>query len=203
VGVGLAHAPEAPLHGLLDEPPVERLAVDRPATGRLVGGDQLVERAEPGHLQRGAEPPRLHADPRQVLERVTQVDELPVDGGREPLGTDDHVAEAQVAVDDHGRRALGPVGDQPVVGLLEGGAHVLHGLVALPVLGEGVELPHAGHLGRVDGVEPGQEPPDVADERAAGGGVLVVAQDPAGQRLARHAGHDEPRRAEAAAVVVG
>src|SRR5205823_10255527 len=78
---GLAHATNAPLERLLDEPPVEDISIDRAAAGFLIGGDQLVDRADPADLERCAEAPRLHAEPGQVLDRVAQVHQLPVDGG--------------------------------------------------------------------------------------------------------------------------
>ena len=77
VDVGLEHAADAPGERLRDEPPVQRVAVDGPTAGRLVGGDELVDRPEPADLERCAEAPRLEAEPGEVLERVA-------DGGPAP-----------------------------------------------------------------------------------------------------------------------
>ena len=52
---------------------------------RFVGGDELVDRADAADLERRAEPPRLDAQPREVLEGIADVHELPVDRGREPV----------------------------------------------------------------------------------------------------------------------
>ena len=51
---------------------------------------------------RRAEPPRPHAEPAEVLERVAEVGQLPVEHRPQPVRPDDQVAEAEVAVHDHG-----------------------------------------------------------------------------------------------------
>ena len=52
-------------------------------------------------------------------------------------------------------------------------------------------------------MEAGEEAAEVADERTACLGERLVPEDPAGDRLARHAPHHEAGRAEELAVVVG
>ena len=64
----------------------------------LVGVEQLVVATEAGDRRTTAEPPCLHAQPAEVLHRIAQVRQLPVDHRPEPIGTDDDVAEAEVAV---------------------------------------------------------------------------------------------------------
>ena len=198
----LTHAADAPLQRLLHEPPVERGAVDRSAAGALVGREQLVDRADAADLVRRAEAPCLHAQPGQVLHGVTDVHQLPVDDGGEAFAVDDDVAHAQVAVHQRRRRARRTVGLEPRVGLLEGRAAIGHHAVRRPVARQLVDLGHAGHLRRIDRVQTREERAELVDEHVARAGELVVAQDPARERLARHCAHHQPGGAEVRAVVV-
>ena len=76
------------------------------AAGRLVGR-RRARRAwpTPPAGQRRAEPPRPHAEPAEVLHRVAEVGELPVEDGPEPVVVDEEVAEPEVAVHDAAARS--------------------------------------------------------------------------------------------------
>ena len=136
------------------------------AARAFVRGDELVDRAEPADLERRAEAPRLDAQPREVLERVADVHELPVDRGREPVLVDDHVARAA------GRRArsssrsrAGRLATQPLVALLERRARRRRVARRPPrTARRESSVGRARHLGGIDGVQPGEEPAEVVDE---------------------------------------
>ena len=181
---------------------MQRAAVDRPPARGLVGGDELVDRPEAADLERFTEAPCLEAEPGEVLERVADVHELPVDDRVQAGGSDDDVADAEVAVDEGvgGRRRA--VRHQPGVRLVEGRAAVVERAVLVPDA-EGIGRLGAGQLCGVDGVEAGEEAAEVADEHAACLRERLVPEDAAGDRLARHAPHDEAGRAEESTVVVG
>ena len=176
--------------------------VDLSAAGALVGREQLVDGAEPTDLVRRAEAPCLHAQPGQVLHRVTDVDQLPVDDRGEAVVVDDDVPHAQVAVHQRRRRARRTVGLEPRVGLLEGRAAIGHHAVRRPVARQLVDLGCAGHLRGIDRVQTREERAELVDEHVARAGELVVAQDPARERFAPHRAHHQPRGAEVRAVVV-
>ena len=96
-------ADHAPLQRAEHLPEVQVRGVDG-VTGRVgVDRQQLLGRAEstgaPVHV---AEPPRLHAEPAEVLDRVAEVREFPVEHRAQPLRSDDEVAGAEVAVHERG-----------------------------------------------------------------------------------------------------
>ena len=138
VEVGLEHAPDAPTQRLLDEPPVQRVAIDGPPARGLVRGDELVDRPEPADLERFTEAPGLETEPGEILERVADVDEFPVDDRVQAGRSDDDVADAEVAMDEcvgGGRRA---VGHEPGVRLVEDRAPVGEPAVLAPHGIEGI-----------------------------------------------------------------
>ena len=75
------------------------VAVDRRAAGRLVAGPQVLALAEAAdRLVDHAEAPGGGADPAQVLHRIADVGDLPVEHGAHAVRADDQVAVAKVAV---------------------------------------------------------------------------------------------------------
>ena len=79
VPFGLAAAEQGPAHRAVQLPPVLGRLVRRGAAARGVAGHQVGARAEPADRAGRAEPPRLGAQPAQVLPRVAAVGELPVE----------------------------------------------------------------------------------------------------------------------------
>src|SRR5439155_24023496 len=80
MAVRLAHAADRPAEVAEDFPVRHRAAVHGPAARRLVGREELVrlsDAAEPQGVL--PEAPRTHARPGQVLRRVADVGELPVE----------------------------------------------------------------------------------------------------------------------------
>ena len=173
VGRGLDHADDPPLERAQHLPPVQRVAVDDLARGGLVRPDQLVDRPEPADPRLGPEPPGPHAQPAQVLERVAAVGQLPVEHRPQPVGSDDEVPVAEVAVDDRVPRAdgRGPVARQPAEAQLEGRVRLADRVERGPELGD---LVAAG--------------PARAPRRARCGGC-----GPAPRRTGRRAGGGRPR----------
>ena len=61
--------------------------VDRAAAGARVRVEELGDVAEAAdELVGDAEPPRLHAQPAEILDRIAEVRELPVEHGADALG---------------------------------------------------------------------------------------------------------------------
>src|SRR5213078_1015541 len=110
----LHHADDRPLPVPEHLPPARRGRVDGRAAGARVGGEELLALAEAAdRLRVRAEAPRAHAEPAQVLHRIADVGELPVEDGAQALGTEDDVADAEVAVHEglgarRGRRSREP-----------------------------------------------------------------------------------------------
>src|SRR5947208_15325858 len=95
----LHHADDRPLAVPEHLPPAHRRRVDGRAAGARVGGEELLALAEAAdRLRVRAEAPRAHAEPAQILHRIADVGELPVEHGAQALGTEDDVADAEVAV---------------------------------------------------------------------------------------------------------
>src|SRR5207244_608301 len=82
-------------------------AVGRPAALGLVGREELLDGADPGRFRADPEPPGLDAQPGEVLQRIADVDQFPVEDRPQPVLPHDDVAEPEVAVDDGARRRVG------------------------------------------------------------------------------------------------
>ena len=164
---------------------------------RGVRGEQLVVGPDAGHRQRRPEAPGLHAEPAQVLHRVAHVGQLPVDDRRQARLVDDQVAEPEVPVHDGRPDRRRPVGLQPAEPQLEGGMGLADGVEDLA----GTARPGRWPRGRARStgssrVQRGQRLPQLGGERGAGGGEALVAEDAAGDGLARDLRDDHERRAE-------
>ena len=105
MGRRLHDADDAPLQRAERLPPSHDVGIDFRPRRRRVGVEQVLVLTEPTHRLRRAEPPRPYAQPAEVLQRVADVRDLPVEHGPQAVRTDDEVAEAEVAV--HDGRALG------------------------------------------------------------------------------------------------
>ena len=139
--------------------------------------------AHAGHREIAAEAPGPHARPAQVLHRVAEVGQFPVDDGMQAVGTDQHVAEPEVAVHHGLARAGGTVLLQPAEGELEGGDRVAEPVEHLAVLVQLVDgLQEVQLVGR-DGVDGGEGAPELGRQPGASVAVGVVAQDAPGDRF--------------------
>ena len=183
VPFGLAAAEQGPAHRAVQLPPVLGRLVRRGAAARGVAGHQVGARAEPADRAGRAEPPRLGAQPAQVLPRVAAVGELPVEHPAKPVVGDHQVAGAEVPVDDGVRDRSGPVLAEPAQPDLERGPGLGEAVVQLGQLAERVDMRETGQLVRIDLVDPGQHLAEAVRQPGAGGGVGVVAQQPARDRL--------------------
>src|SRR5438552_16092830 len=101
----LHDADDPPLEVAEHLPPADGGRIHPPASGAFVRRKEAgaVGESAGGHCI-GAEPPRAHAEPAEVLHRVADVHHLPVDHGAQALGAEDDVAHPVVAV--HQRPAL-------------------------------------------------------------------------------------------------
>ena len=195
----LHDADHAPLERAERLPPAQGLEVDRPAAGRLVGRRQLLAGGHAAGRQRRAEPPRPHAEPAEVLHRVAEVGQLPVEDRPQAVGADEEVAEAEVAVDDPRLvRARGRFASSQRKPELEGRVGLAEPVEHVAVL---------RHLiGRARGPATASvgmrwmaaiAAPTCAPSRGARRRPLVVAQQLAGDRLAVEPLDDHARRCRA------
>src|SRR5205823_2219796 len=83
-----------------DLPPPHRVGIDRHAALLLVGAEEVSVVAESSDRSLDAEAPRLDAQPAEILHRVAEMGELPVEDGADAVGADDEVAVAEITVDD-------------------------------------------------------------------------------------------------------
>src|SRR4029453_18415085 len=104
---------DAPLEVAEHLPPACPFGADRVAAGALVGGEETLAVAQAARRGCGTEAPRADAEPADVLHRVADVGELPVDYGAQPVGTDDDVADAVVAVHDRAPGRARDAGAEP------------------------------------------------------------------------------------------
>ena len=142
------------------EPPVERVAVDGPAAGAPRRRRRARRSCRARRPRAGAEPPRLHAQPGEVLERVADVHELPVDrrrrGRRSSTITLPMRRSPCTSVVGRARRAVGARatrGPSRTSALRSVDRARTRARVR-----QRVELGSTpGHLGRIDRVQPGEE----------------------------------------------
>jgi hypothetical protein len=197
--LGLLQADDSPAQRAEYLPPAQLVKGDLGSARGAVGGQQLFPAAQPGGRRGRAEPPRLDAEPAEVLGWVASVDEFPVDDGAQRVRADDEVAEPQVAVDDHRWAGRRWVRLQRAQGQLKDRAGLLIGGELGPQAGQRVRR---GQIpGDLQCVQAGGELAGLAHQHAACLAVGGVAQDAAGDRLASDAAHDQASRAPQAGLI--
>src|SRR6185436_9113111 len=101
------HAHDAPLERPDDLPEAHALGIDAPAAGRLVAREQVLAQPESAHGQVDvSEPPRVHAQPAEVFERIPAVGDLPVEHAAHAVGADHEIPVAEITVHERLARAL-------------------------------------------------------------------------------------------------
>ena len=198
VGERLHLADHAPFQGAEHLPEGEVLGRDDPAAGCRVGGEQLLGRPESsGALLDVAEAPRLHAEPAEILDRVAEVRELPVEHGAHALRADDEVAVAEIAVHE-GEVGVGQVhrafGEPPQAQLERGVwlAEHVEDAAELLDLRRRILTGEAGEGGQRDRVDRRRDLGALLGHPGSCDRVFVVAQQLARDRLAVDTRHDEP-----------
>src|SRR5439155_27307022 len=97
----LAKRADRPLHVPEDLPHVQLLERDLPARELAVALEIRLDLADPAEASPvDAESPGAHERPRDVLGRIADVRELPVEDADETVGVHGEVAEPEVAVQD-------------------------------------------------------------------------------------------------------
>ena len=191
----LAGADDRPLDVAHRLPPPDPLHRGRLAPGRLVGGEQLVQRSHTGDGEIVvAEPPRADAQPADVLGRIARMAQLPVDDRRKAGLVDDQVAEPEVAVDETSRGGGGGGlrRSQRSPTSTAGSGSPISSSVGLPQRAGGERRVAIRGGDAVDGpgvdrVDPGQRLPKLGRQRARG-------RTPAPRAAARAAPPTSPRR---------
>ena len=148
-----------------------------------------------------AEAPGPDAEPGQVLVDLADVDQLPVQHGRQPGFVDDQVAHPEVAVHQHLRRRRRPVCGEPAERPLECRCGVAHLVESVAPLGELVGRGQADPV-RVGAVDRGQRLRALLQQSLAAG-VVECALDPPDDRLAADGVADQERIAQCGRGIVG
>jgi len=136
---------------------MERGAIDGGPARPFVGADELIDRAEAADGERRAEAPGLHAQPAEILQRIPEMGELPVEHGADAVGTDDQVAVTEVAVDDALGRTRRPVVAEPTESQLEGRMGLAQSVDDGPELFDRVPCGQTGNLEGRDPVDGGED----------------------------------------------
>src|SRR5207237_4043989 len=129
-----------PLQGAEALPPADDVWVHGAPRGPLVGTEEAVTLAEAADGMVDAEAPGFDAQPSQVLHRITDVGELPVEHGAQAVGPDDQVAVAEVAMDDGRSGGRRPSLFEPAQRQLERGVRLAEAVEHRPPSDDGIGL---------------------------------------------------------------
>src|SRR4051794_12710036 len=100
-----AAAHDAPAQRAHHFPEFDTRWIDLPPS-RLIAGEQLLTRAKAAdRLVDLAKAPGVDADPAEILHGIAEMSELPIEHGTDPVGADDEIAVAEIAM--HQRRLGG------------------------------------------------------------------------------------------------
>ncbi len=162
-----------------------------------VGPEQGVELAEPTHPTGPSEAPGGGAQPADVLGRLPDVGQLPVEHGVQTVATDQEVAQAEVTVHGGGGLPRRPVGPEPADPELQCRTHFAQGVQEGERIVQWVAPGEAADDSRFDSVDGGQRLSALGGERGSGSRPLRVSQDPSGDRFSVETLDDQPARAGA------
>src|SRR5579885_724757 len=142
-------------------PEADVSGIDRLSSRLFVGFEQFLAPAEASDREFAAEAPRLHAQPSEILHRITDLPYFPIEDEADSVVlSDDHVADAEVAVDDGQARVPGNVVGGPFQTPFEGRQMeiVVVDDLALPLdhLGGGLTMKIRG-FGERDAVDAGED----------------------------------------------
>lgn len=84
----LEPAEHEPTQRAEDLPPVQILRVGTPPGDTLVSVEQVVTCTDPGHRRVTTETPGAHAQPPQILDRISDMCEFPIENGFGAAGSD-------------------------------------------------------------------------------------------------------------------
>ena len=203
VGGRLQRADGRPFDGGVHLPPPHPGHGEGLTTRVGIGLHELGDRAEATQIATPPEAPRGRAQPPDVLRRVADVRQLPVEHATQPVAPDQEVAHPVVTVHDRAGAARRPVGGQPAHAELEGRAHLAQRVEERQRVAQRVRRGEPGDGSRIDGVDGGQRTRHLAGEGAARLAPLVVAQDLARNRLPLQAVDHQPTRPHLVALAQG
>ncbi len=181
--------------------------IGAPATARcLVPGAKCGDGSKtPDRFGVVAEAPGAKTHPRKVLHRVGDLGEFPVEHCRKAVVVDDHVAVAEVGVDERDRRFGYRVRPQPGQPGSNGGPHVVECvelcLEIVDIGGVREARERRRRLRLTDGVESGERLAALVSKRFAGRLIGQSAQDVSRHGASLDAADDECRGADVGEVV--
>src|SRR5215218_184430 len=173
----LPHAADAPPHGAVQLPPAHDLRVHRAAADPLVAAEEVGVGTEAADRVVGAEAPRAHAEIAEILHRVAAMHVLPIEHRTNAVRSDDEVAVAEVAVEEHVVGRLRPVLLEPAQPELKGGTGVVELGQRRAQRREHVGTAEAGNLRERDAVDAREDLAALLGEPGPDRRELVVAQD--------------------------
>src|SRR2546421_141462 len=207
----LAKRADGPAHVAEELPPAHAAGLDAGPRCTLIRPEKGIPVGQPaGGTVVRAEAPRPNAQPPQILQRIAQVRELPVqDTSEAGVGPYDKVAGAVIAVDQSDPIGVRKVPAQPAQPQLQGRVRLAQ---AVELRLEAVELgarrgPGVGgprqkrELRRVKAVDPCQVRGDLLDQDRPDGGVLRLRDQPPPNGLPVQGLHDEGGASRSGAVV--
>src|SRR3984957_3414680 len=206
MSTGLADRYYAPAQIAEDFPEARRLRIDCGAASIFVSSEEILASAQSSdRFLIIAETPGAHAHPTDVLHRIAEMRQLPIEDRSHAFGTKNDIADSVVAVYERLPRSSWNALQEPPEGQLERGmgfereaskvflvAFDLGQRCAVARLRQEVELV-------LDGIDPMNLRENFGELRGyhvAGAGVSVVAEQPTRDRLTIDALHDEKRGTE-------
>src|SRR6266852_459114 len=118
---GLADSNYSPAQIAEDFPEPRRFGIDGDSTRFLVGAKEILARGKAAdRFLIVAESPRPHAHPSDVLHRIAQMSEFPIQNRAHALGSENHVADPVVAMNQRFSRSFWNSAEEPSESQLEG-----------------------------------------------------------------------------------
>src|SRR5262245_55180845 len=126
---GLPLTDDSPAERAEDLPEARLHRIDRQPPGALVSSVQLLALRKSSHRKLAAKTPGRHAQPAEVLERISNMHQLPIEHCDQTVAVDQEIAEPKVPVHQRKRPLRRDALLEPAKHHLEGG----HGLTEAAV----------------------------------------------------------------------
>ena len=200
--LGLEAADDAPPQRGQCEPPPKRLAVDGCTRGGFIGRQEALDTAQAARPEMfgRAEAPGPDTEPCQVLVRLADVHEFPIQHGSQTGFVDDQVSHPEIPVHQACLRRRGPVRVQPAKRPLECGRGVAHVVEPLSPFGELVDVGQAHPIGV--GAMDGCQRLRALLQQPFAAGLVKGALDPPDDRFAADGVANEVRIAQCGRGIV-
>ena len=184
MGRRLEQADHCPLDGGVGLPPPDPIEIHVSSAGRDVCSQKSVQVTESAHPTRATEPPRPGTQPPDVLRRVPQVGQFPVEYGTQPGAVDQEVAHPEVTVDHHRSVPGWMAAGEPPCPQFQNGPNLVEGVEEIEWAAQRILAGQSGDGCRINGMDGRQGPGRLVVQTGKDAGKLFVPQDPPGDGLA-------------------